>query len=82
MIPVVRVPLIVGVLSRVMLSIDDCPRSLDASRSGAVVGAAGATVSIVTEIVDDAGPVRPLDGSRVAALTLNVPSAVNVPRTE
>ena len=43
-----RVPTNVGVLSRVTLSVLETPVSLAAVRSGATVGAGGATVSIVT----------------------------------
>ncbi len=50
--PISAVPLIVGVVSLVLSSVDELPLSLRASRSRAA-GAAGADVSIVIDSADD-----------------------------
>src|SRR5688500_1308935 len=75
-------PSSVGVLSLVMLSVLLRPLSLVASKSAAIVGAGGATVSIVTASGADAGPVKPLFASRATAVTVNAPLAANAAMTE
>jgi hypothetical protein len=65
-----------------MLSVLLTPVSLAPFKCGAAIGARGARVSIVTLSPADGAPVSPLVGSRVAAVTLNVPSAVKVESTE
>ena len=69
---------IAGVLSLVLLSVDDAPRSDAVTRSGAD-GADGADVSIDNDNADDAAEVFPARSVWVAD-TLHVPST-NVPRS-
>ena len=62
--PISAVPLIVGVVSLVLSSVEELPLSLTASRSG--VDTAGAEVSIVTANADDAALMLPAASVAVA----------------
>src|SRR5688500_3085099 len=69
-------PLNCGALMRVTLSVLLRPVSCAVSRSGAAAGVGGATVSIVTLSGVERGPVKPLAGTRAAAVTGCAPSAI------
>ena len=71
--------LIVGVLSLVLLSVDDEPVSEPESRSGAD-GATGAVASITNDSPDDDGDRLP-EASVIVAEISHVPS-VNVPKVQ